>query len=320
MSLPQLAWISEQNEGDKRSAFLTRTLVPKLSDRFDISVFSTVEDLECSSANFDLKFYQFEGEAHPVTLKKNTPVVALFHDYYLTDPQKTSFLEEASQTDVALFSSERNLDEFRRQSGHPDTHYLPFPAIRDESFSKTKAIERHFLGFSGGTNLESRAHKFLPALAALKEESELIWLLTDAELEEANLLLKEFSVNHFRLFTQRSPERWSELCQEIDIAVHVHFSAYSDPGPYLPISLINGLPSIVTDFGGTQFYPDSAVLKVGAGPREEQEIQTALETLISDNSSKKTKLSRDAQEYAREVFDTQAVAQDLEQVFLGCLS
>jgi len=194
---------------------------------------------------------------------------------------------------AAVFSSERDHAEYKRLielrlTGfkQPRSFFLPYPvAAKLSELSQTRRPRQKAweIIYCGTPRIEHRAHKLLPALKELGSKVKLTWLLGDeTEKQAAGELLNEFELKECNLLSGRSPQSWAGLLTKADIALHPLFSAYGQPGPYLAMSLMAGLPCIVSRFGATDYLPEELVFKITPGEGEVMEIKSALTAIIED--------------------------------------
>lgn len=304
---------------------------------------------------FDVFFYQLEDSRRSVFTRFHLallPGVVLFHDFLLSDdgpepllnspctevirrfnnrqhpwPDRAAeftrhsryALREASFAGVALFSSERWHDDFRRMlperlslpetSATPTSFYLPYPVNVPEKSSDSIAGN---VAFCGSPQVEDRAHKLLQALSELQQPWKLRWLLQRNERARAEQLLNEFAVQgtNVELVFERSPHLWEEILQTAQVAVHSHFSVYGQPGVYLAQSLARGLPCVVTEFGVSDYLSEAVVIKVWAGDAEASQLKTALSRLLGSRPI----CNEAARSFALETYHTRVVAQDLSSI------
>ena len=294
---------------------------------------------------FDLFLYQVEQGRHSHFTRMHLalmPGLVLFHDFLFTDSGPESLVEsewceklygaeldwlkspigfrEGGLAVLALFSDARMHDEFRRSVGGAlrqsaglkaaDSFYLPLPVTPAMPLAANPTEGK--IVYCGTPQIEDRAHKFLQALARLKGPYKLVWLAAEKERAQAAQLLREFSVKDAEIVTSRSPKRWSEILEGAALAVHTHFSAYGQLGPYLQISLMRGVPCLITRFGAAEFVPDRLVFKVDAGNTEAWQIEQVLDSMLQG----RVELDRNAlRAYAEQNFAAKRVAGELGNVF-----
>jgi len=224
---------------------------------------------------------------------------------------------EANYASMALFSSERDNEIFQREIKSQktalatDSFLLPFP-VDFSALNNPEKENSTNIGFCGSPWIEHRAYKLLQALSEIDKPYKLHWLVSEKQKEKAQELLNEFSITSAEIHAPRTPRNWQALTAEIDIAVHTHYSAYGQPGPYLPISLARGLPSIVSAFGATDCLSPEVVFKVAPGDTEARELHGVIDTLLNNTTSFN---SATVLNYAKEQHDSKRVAAELSQVF-----
>ena len=166
--------------------------------------------------------------------------------------------------------------------------------------------------FAGTPRIEHRAHMLLRAISALDNNTKLHWMLDESEVAQAQDLLVEFGIKNFEITVGRSAQAWKRILADSGIAVHLHFSVFGNLSPYLEMSLMAGLPTLVTNFGIGATFPDSVVFKIDAGESEAQQIAETFSKLQLLGE----KFKRQAiQSYAIETFATDGVAHDLLTLF-----
>jgi hypothetical protein len=299
--------------------------------------------------DFDVYFYQVEDgiESHFTRAHLAlAPGAVWFHDYMLADrgpeslrlspwrdivgafakggelrsirlidaaDRKPVAEREAAFAPVALFSSARDHAEFRRAAGARirgiSSAHLPFP-VRPEIPASALAGRR--IIYCGAPGVEDRSHKLLPAVLELGSRAELVWLIDPQERSAAEARIAEFGLGNVEIVEGRSPRRWEELTSTAAAAAHPHFSAYGRTGPYLHISLKAGLPCVITDYWGHDFYTDSVAVKVAPGDQETLGYREAIRGVLGAEGAA---LGRRAREFAGEYFEAPLIAAELRTVF-----
>lgn len=231
-------------------------------------------------------------------------------------------LREGGLSALALFSNERAHAEYKRSvehslikphNGDAMSFFLPLP-VPESCFDIDRGGFSATLGYCGLPRIEYRAHKFFSALKALKEPYKLIWLIEEGDRQACLELLREFGISSVELVAGRSAQKWQEILPRIDIAVHTLFSVYGSPGPYLAMSLASGAPCIVTNFGATEYLPESVVFKIEPGDTESLQLCQVLQRLLARGIAWEGDLQR---EYAREQHYLPGVAGQLVSVLKG---
>ncbi len=273
----------------------------------------------------DLVFSNFGPE--PILNSPWRTIVQKFGGINLDWPERGDEFEqqgplgfrEAAWATVPIFSNPVALNEYRRNitlrlsqsvKESPLGYYLPLPVAG--RVTEHRASGTFEIAFVGTPRIEHRAHKLLQALHELGEGHKLIWLLDRSEFPAAQSLLNEFSFPGVSLVEGRSPQRWRDLLSSADCAVHTHFSVYGQPEPYLGISLMAGLPCLVSRFGPTEYLPENIVFKIEAGSQEVFQISEVLKAL-------RTGLAPGAlsqvHQFAWDIRRTEVVAAELNRIF-----
>ncbi|MCO6431640.1 MAG: hypothetical protein J5J00_12325 [Deltaproteobacteria bacterium] len=235
-------------------------------------------------------------------------------------------VREAAFSAISLFSNERNLDEWKRSRPKgiadrylhnlPGSFYLPYPV--DSQLAQRERPGRGIktVIYCGTPRIEHRAHKVLQAIGQVPNLN-FVWLIDRLERERAEAMLGEFSVNRFELVEGRSPIRWGQLLEGADATIHTLFSVYGQCAPYLPMSLMAGIPALVTNFGACEYLPDNIVFKIRPGETEACEIKEVLTALASGAAYFDSELQRS---YAIETHERAQVADELAQILEGSAS
>ena len=171
--------------------------------------------------------------------------------------------------------------------------------------SKANSNKIAFCGFSG---VEKRAHKLLAALANLKGEVSLSWLVANEEKERATEAARSFGIDDAEIITGRSADTWRKLVKESLAAYHCHFSAFGGMAEFLPISMSEGVPIIATAYGDGEHLPDNLVFKIEPGTTEANQTELVLRKLLADE----VYVDREAlYSYAKEHYSVEAVASEI---------
>lgn len=258
-------------------------------------------------------------------------IIEKFNNSSLNWPERDSHyprslpfaIRECCQSFVNIFSSERYLDTYRIERGntlkdvpHALAYYLPIPVDGSSLYSTRRP--QYFMtkiAYCGLPNLEHRAHKLLSALSQLDNPCQLVWLLEESELSQARDLLKEFEISDVTFKTPRTPAHWKEIVETAEIAIHTLFSVYGHTEPYLSISLMAGVPSIVTNFANNELLPSGVVQKIYAGYGEAEEIANAIRKILDEPE----KFRAVAKNYAREKSSSYCIAGELNDIFESTL-
>jgi hypothetical protein len=133
----------------------------------------------------------------------------------------------------ALFSSERNLLEFRRhieggllaseRKKESHTAVLPYPVTLPTDTRSVNTAATFTIAYNGGFEIQERAHKVLRAIKQLKIPTHLFWLIDEKERTPVHDLLKDFAFTDVTLISPRTPSEWQKIVRRADIAVHTPF-------------------------------------------------------------------------------------------------
>jgi len=344
----RIAWFSSQKENSTSELF-SRFMLPELGKWCDLTVFSTASDREYLNAyrqKFDLHIYNFEDTKDSYFVRSHLgliPGLTIFHDYFLTsdgpepilnspweetvrkfaDPkrpwadrsleykrERPQAFREAGLSLVNVFTDERSCAECSRvtqislSGDNRHNFYLPFPAttsVRWEFNASRRAV-----GFCGTPRIEHRAHKLL---AAIPENVMLLWMIEESEKDEALRLIQEFEIKNFELRVNKSPEIWDSVIRDSSCVCLPLFSVYSHLHPYLEMSLVSGVPTVVTKFGSTEYLSEKIVFHVSPGDHESAEFNGIITALLEGNFSQS--LIRNIQTFGAEMFTPKIVAREL---------
>ncbi|MCB0335170.1 MAG: glycosyltransferase [Bdellovibrionales bacterium] len=223
---------------------------------------------------------------------------------------------EGTFAPIALFSNPAQHTQFKdlhldSLADTSSSYFLPLPVSQDGKLVAPR-MGKVRIGFCGSPRIEHRAHKLLSALSQMHEDCELMWMVRDKDRSHAENLVAEFDIGAVSMVTDYGPAVWQDLTQSFDIAVHLAFSVYEQNDPYLGMSLMAGLPCLVTDFGPSQALPDNVVFKIQPGDSEAFQIQRVLEAL---NARQVAWNSQAARAFAVERYHVAAISHDLVSTF-----
>ena len=229
---------------------------------------------------------------------------------------------ECSLSYASVFTSSFYRGEYERlitrgvcPGGSPGASYfLPYPVDFSslKKSSQKKLIDRDSpftIGFCGTTKIEHRLHKLLEALSLSKRQVSLVCLIDKNELERAANMCKEFGIKNVELISDSSIYAWQTQLPRIDLAFHLAFSVYSNPGAKLALSLSHGVPSVVNDHAPFDFFPEDIVSKVLPGPKEAKQIAELLNSFES-SKQKGNKLYN----FSSELYSAEAISEQLIEV------
>lgn len=229
---------------------------------------------------------------------------------------------EAAWAALALFSEPFAQKEYndriflRLGRGHfrakQDNYYLPYPVdfagLRDQH----SRCDNPVVCYTGSPNIEHRAHKLLQAISELQRKYNLLWLVSEAEVAQAERMIAEFGISETQIISGRSPTKWRELVQQADLAVHTHYSMLGQPGVYLAISLAAGLPVIATRFRSSENFPEDLLFFVDSGVQEASQIAAILHHV---NENVRRMDTDRIVEMAGELFDHNVIADEITLLF-----
>jgi len=233
------------------------------------------------------------------------------------EPRGPLAYRELGLAALPLFSSPRAHAEYQRlvhQRVFPEgtSHYLPLPVPEGLFGSSPRPLPPEpVAGFAGTPNIEHRAHKVCQALARSERPWRLRWLIEAHEEGAAREIITQFGVvERVELIPGRSPAKWAELLPDLDVGLHLLFSVFGQPGPWLELSLAAGLPCLVTNFGSPEYLDAGVALPIRPGEHEAAEIRLALDAIARDGAPRTT-----GREFARENHDRRIVAGELAALF-----
>lgn len=232
-------------------------------------------------------------------------------------PIRPQALREVGMSFYTIFSAERDLEQFRqinpvRLNADDTGRYLPLPVDskifpHDTAKSTSKVLR---VATCASPTVESHSHTLLAALAA-SSDVELKWLVSSNELKKCRELISEFDLTSVSVIEGRTPQAWTELLQESDLAVHFLYSFYQHSNPWLSISLAQGVFSTMLDFSESDYLPDDAVIKVSPGFSEVAQLVQIFAALKTRTISR----SDSAAVFAKERFDSKVIADELLLIF-----
>lgn len=235
-------------------------------------------------------------------------------------PEGPYAFREAAYSPVKCFTSRKDIAEWRRTMSHrpalgDKAWFLPYP-VSPAASSRPVIREgsRLRVGFAGAPGIEQRSHVVLEALRGAAVHTELVWLIDPAERATAEALIKEFDVESATLVEGRNPERWQSLLVDIDITIHLHFSVFDSPGPYLPVSICSGVPTVLSEFGDALTLPRDFFFFVQPGQKEVFELREVLSQFALLSAAQRSTLCDRLKGYGQEIHSTKIVAGELGMV------
>jgi hypothetical protein len=124
------------------------------------------------------------------------------------------------------------------------------------------------------TGIEGRAHKFLPVLKKMPGAWRLVWMLDPHEISAAQALVREFGISEQRVnfISPRSPDTWSKIIKESDLALHLHTSTFGHLSPYIQLTMADGCPAVVAQSGQGEDIPNNVAFHIVPGVHESAQI------------------------------------------------
>ena len=229
------------------------------------------------------------------------------------------FWRAAGLAGIALFSDPSQRERYRRES--PLRLESEMQTLRSSNLlwpvdpapgAVKVSGDGHTLAYCGAPRVEHRPHKLLEALSGCERAFRLLWLIDREEEAQARALLAEYDLGGVELRLGRTPAAWQALLSKADIAIHSFFSTLGQPGPYFNISLMMGLPCVVTDSQTFEHVSSDLVFKVRPGSTEAVEMREVLQTLYGVRDFPGRAAQR---QFAREMFSSEVVAKELGILF-----
>jgi hypothetical protein len=247
---------------------------------------------------------------------------------------------EASLCFSAIFTNQWCHREYREYLKREETEskktlfqgrsfYLPIPVAESTAPDGKKhtskyEIQEKIIALGEGTRVEGRAHKILKAVKLLNEKYPLKavkvrWMIEQHEseraLEIANEIFEDQCVNTIEFLLGRDVATWEEtLCGAV-AAIHLRHSLYLTASPFLEMSLLHGIPSIVTNFSAFEYLSDTLVFKITPGIQEVSEVRATLEYLLFESNDTNTSLRELRRKYVLEEHDPLRISKELLLIF-----
>ena len=338
----RLAWICDSSDAalaaGSKSAFVTRQILPFIARWADIRLYTdssacshffsgiaeifSYDELEFRETEIpsDVRLFQFEDRPRSAAAEsavgKGKDVV-WFHDWHERSERQRSLETIASHALSVAFSSERNIGQCRasRRFSHrsaPPLSHLSYPIVDRGPRRAPQMPDR--VAYCGLPLAEDQAHTLFRVIDEFDSPIRVDWMISREEESEARRILSENPRVGVELHFGRTCSVWSELLERAACAAHLHFSAYGDHGPALPMSLMRGVPVLVSDFGDAEQLPGSAVLKIETGAGENQSLRAALKSIL-DGTAAAAGIGTAGRTVALEKHDARAIAAELNHLF-----
>lgn len=326
MSKLRVSWLANESEAEVR--YFSDAILSELARQVDIRKIDSKSDLKDTDVLFSLGKSK---EQMPPRLNRQIPHVRWVCNTLANDELETELSQLLEDEEQALvFTSRRELAEFKRILGsngeklaqgcrfgkEPKCYYLPYPADISLRQSEERSSRKDvlYLALCGKPCVEDRIHVLFRALLQSNCRHELHWMLAEDDLGAALKLGAEFSVRIFP-HTPNSIAKWQALVAESDIAFHLLVSARRSLGPNLGVSLASGCATVVSSFAEGAMLEDGVAIKISTGFTEERELLELLKLFSERKRNEGRELQVVAQEYARENFSPQVIAQELAMIF-----
>jgi hypothetical protein len=207
---------------------------------------------------------------------------------------------ELRSSAVTLFSNNRSLAQFRAISDMRGetlnekglAEYLPMPVAASAETRPSRADNEPLsIVAIGGTGIEGRMRRALPALTRLSKSWRLTWIVDSHEREDAQHLLGQNHIHHrlnetdedapVTLLTGRSIFKWRELLTRSDVALHLG-KPQERLSPFLELSMAAGTPVIVMKRALFDGALNDRVLSITSGTDESSQCFTFLARIAED--------------------------------------
>lgn len=195
---------------------------------------------------------------------------------------------ETSLSPVVLFSSPWARNEYRRMvsarleglRGEHPAEVLPVPVRVDTAVAaRTGDVLR--IASASVTGIEGRMHKVLPGLRGLSSPWALTWMVAPDEERAARELVEEFGVSSLvTIVTGKTSENWRSILSASDLALHLHASVFGRLAPFAQISLLMGVPTVMSFAAQGEDFPESAVFHVVPGSHEGLQVKEIAEVVV----------------------------------------
>lgn len=202
---------------------------------------------------------------------------------------------ESSLSPVVFFSSRWGLSEFKRMvsdriESSPGLHLaeeLPVPVDPAAFMGSVGGGDVFTIATRSVSGIEGRAHKYLPVLRDLEFDWRLRWVCAEEQRGAVSNLLREFGIDEGRVVLESdlSSSYWGEVVAKSDLALHLHTSPFGHLSPYLQVSLLNSVPSVVAmAAGGGEDLPDSVVFKIVPGMHEARQLAEVIKLVALERA------------------------------------
>ncbi len=223
---------------------------------------------------------------------------------------------EAGYALQALFTNPQNLSEYKRsmfvdsisRQCNLEPKHLAFPVTISSNQQVVKSLA---LASSAKPTIAERTPQLLKSLQA-NPDWKLNWLIEPTEKDLAESLIKEFRVeSQVALSFGRTLKNWELILESSSVAMHLLFSVYEQPCPYLAVSMANSKVILASDYGLIDYLPENLIYKIAPGV---EEVETLAQLLKEFQVNPKLLISPDVKNYATENFSKELIASELLQL------
>jgi hypothetical protein len=150
-----------------------------------------------------------------------------------------------------------------------------------DASAETRAPEVLSIACNTVAGIEGRAHKFLPVLKKIRGAWRMVWMLDSGEVASAQALVREFGISEERVsfVAPRSPDAWSAIVRESDLALQLHTSTFGHLSPYIQLTLAHGCPAIVAQSGQGEDIPSNVAFHIVPGVHESAQIEAVIQVI-----------------------------------------
>lgn len=332
------ARVVETNSGSVQVEHYLNAVALDRRQPFDIFIYNLEDRKDCDFCRIHLAlkpgivwFHDFFLSTHgpePILNSSWREIIARFADTGRSWPEREREYpsagvlaeREAGMSFLPVFSNPRDHAEYLRLislrlAGDLSRSLLLRHPVAGELFSHTPSRTAGTplrIALSALPRIEAQVHQFFTALAEMEFSGTVSWPVPAGEVLRARELVSEFELDAIvSVLAGDGPSSWQKLVECCDVGVHLRFSAFGQPSPYLPMTLAAGLPALVTDFASGAEYPDAVVFKLSPGAAQVAEISAVLRLLHDSDASR---WSANSRLYAQEMFHPSVVAQQLLQI------
>ena len=237
---------------------------------------------------------------------------------------------ELRSSPVALFSDRRALAQFRavsstggdslNEGGAAEYLSMPIAALAKPRTPRSDNEPISIVAI-GGTGIEGRMRRALPALTRLSQSWRLTWVVDADERADAQHLLAQYHIHHrlsetdenapVTLLSEKSIGKWRELLSTSDVALLLG-KPHERLSPFLELSMAAGVPAIVMRRARSDSAVNDGVLSISSGTDESAQCFTFLARLAEDRGYP---IGEKARQHVEREHTPQAVALQLGELW-----